>query len=107
PRFVRVYARGDADLRLALRRREDRDGEQMVAVPDVDGERREEPGVRENLRAVDEHLALVVDAVELQRAAADARTVDPRAVGRPLGEPRVPLEVGRRHLARMDEIVDD
>jgi hypothetical protein len=52
----------------------------------------------------------VGDTLELDRptAAVDdhAPPVDPRTLGDPLGEPAVPLEVRRRHLARADEVVE-
>src|SRR4051794_3633591 len=58
--------------------------------------------------SVDEDLARVVDTVELQRAAAASlRAIDPRPLGRPLGEPRLPLEIRRRNLAGAREVVDD
>src|SRR6266536_3463784 len=105
--LVHADAARPADLRLALRRRVHRDREPVVSVRHLDPERRERARVLRYLLAVDEHRRLVVDALELDRAAAHAPTVHPRPLGDPFGEPAVALEVRVRHLTGAHEVVHD
>ena len=77
---------GPADLRLAGGRRMDGYREHVLTLTDLDAERRQRTDVVRDLLPVDEHRRLVVDALERDRAAADARAVHPGPLRDPIGE---------------------
>src|SRR4051794_16454432 len=96
-----------AHLRLALGRRVHGDREQVLVLGDLDTEGRKSADVMRDLGAVDEHRRLMVGARELDRPAVHSCPVYPRALGHPLREAAVALEVRIGHLARAHEVVDD
>src|SRR5437588_5319598 len=107
PALVHPGSAGPADLRLAGRRRVHGYREHVLTLTDLDTERRQRADVVRDLFPVDEHRRLVVDALERDRPAADARAVHPGPLRDPLGEARAAPEVDVRDLTGAHQVVDD
>ena len=108
PALVDAHPARDPHLRLALRRRVNDDRNEVLALPQLDGELCERAFVVRGLDTVDEDGRRVVDSREADRPRAlDPTPVDPGPLRHPLGEPAVAAVVRIRDLTGAPEVVED